>query len=135
MNYLSTSVQAPLAENPPQPPSENGEKLGQIPTVETPYMIMSVQAIEAPMLHNLLAAVFSWITLAGFIVLPGTFTSLETPGRLGNSTGGKLVQNTVKNIPLLAIGIICCISGTVGSCFLWRKWRKNYIWLMMHIFL
>jgi hypothetical protein len=98
-------------------------------------MVLSVQAIEAPKLDDPLAAVFSWITLAGFIVLPGTFTSLETSDRLGHSTSGKWVQDAVKNIPLLAFGIVCRVLGTIGSCFLWQKWRKNYIWLMMHIFL
>ena len=136
INDSSISTHPPRAENPPRPTSKNEKQLAhQVPTVETPYMVMSVQAIEAPRLDNLLAAVFSWITLAGFIVLPGTFTSLETSDRLGNSISGKLVQEAAKNIPLLAFGIICCILGTIGSCFLWQKWRKNYIWLMMHIFL
>jgi hypothetical protein len=25
--------------------------------------------------------------------------------------------------------------GTVGSCWLWWKWRKNYVWLLSRIFL
>ena len=98
-------------------------------------MVMSVQALEAPWLDNLLAAIFSWITLAGFIILPGTFTSLETSDRLGNTTGGKLVQDAVKNIPILVVGVGFCVLGTIGSLRLWQKWRQNYIWLMMHIFM
>ena len=136
MNYPPTLTHPPQTGSPPQPPSKNEKPpVHQVPTGETPYMVMSVQAIEAPKLDNLLAAIFSWITLAGFIVLPGTFTSLETSNRLGSSTGGKFVQDTVKNIPILVIGVVFCVLGTIGSCFLWQKWRKNYVWLMTHIFL
>jgi hypothetical protein len=113
----------------------NRRPVHRMPAAETPYMIMSVQAVEAPKIDNLLAALCSWTTLAGFIILPGTFTSLETSEKLGNSTSGKLIQHAVKNTPLLAVGIICWLSGMIGSCFLWYRWRRNYIWLMMHIFL
>jgi hypothetical protein len=107
----------------------------QASTMETQYMVMSVQANEAPRLDNLLAAIYSWITLAGFIVLPGTFTSLEKSESLGNSKGGKVVQDAVHNIPLLPLAGVCCLVGTIGSCRLWWKWRKNYVWLVGRIFL
>ena len=32
---------------------------------------------EVPRTHNLLSGLFTWIVLAGFVVLPGTFTTLE----------------------------------------------------------
>lgn len=136
IKHPTASAHPPRGDNPPRPLSKNEQQPAhQAPSVETAYMVMSVQALEAPWLDNLLAAIFSWITLAGFIILPGTFTSLETSDRLGNTTGGKLVQDAVKNIPILVVGVGFCVLGTIGSLRLWQKWRQNYIWLMMHIFM
>ncbi|EXJ56212.1 uncharacterized protein A1O5_12668 [Cladophialophora psammophila CBS 110553] len=107
----------------------------QAPTMQTPYMVMSLQAIEAPKRDNLLAAVFSWITLAGFIFLPGTFTSLKNSDTLGESKSGQAVQGAVQNIPLLPLAGVCYLVGVIGSYCLWRRWRRNYIWLVGRIFL
>jgi hypothetical protein len=104
------------------------------PIMQTPYMVMSLQANEAPPPNNLLAAGFSWITLAGFVVLPGTFTSLENSGSLSDSKGGQVVKDAIQNVSLLAIAGVFCFAGTVGSCWLWRKKRKNYVWLLARIF-
>jgi hypothetical protein len=90
---------------------------------------------EAPKLDNLFAAIFSWLTLAGFIVLPGTFTSLAKSESLGDSKGGIVVQDAVRNIPLLAVAVVCCLAGTIGSCWFWWKWRQNYVWLVARIFM
>jgi len=49
------------------------------------------------MRHNILAALFSWLTLAGYVVIPGTFTSLRDSEKLGNSESGRVVQNAVQN--------------------------------------
>jgi hypothetical protein len=95
---------------------------------------MSVEA-NAPNLDNFRAALYSWITLAGFIVLPATFTSLENSGSLSDSKSGQIVQDVVQNVPLLAIAGLGCLVGTVGSCWLWYKWRDNYVWLLARIFL
>jgi len=95
---------------------------------------MSLQANEAPGSDNLLAAIYSWITLAGFIVLPGTFTSLENSGSLSDSKGGQVVQDAIQNVSLLAVAGLCCFAGTVGSCWLWCKRRENYVWLLARIF-
>jgi hypothetical protein len=103
--------------------------------MQTPYMVMCIQANEAPRLDNVLAAIYSWVTLAGLIVFPGTFTSLANSDSLGNIKGGLVVQDAIQNIPLLPLAGFCCLTGTIGSCLLWRKWRKNYVWLVRQIFL
>lgn len=102
--------------------------------MQTPYMIMSLQANEIPTLDNIWAAFFSWVTLAGYIVLPGTFTSVSRSESLQNIATGRLVQSAVQNIPLLPFAGICFIIGTAGSYFLWRKWEANYIWLVAKLF-
>ena len=104
------------------------------PTIQTPYMVMLLQAREAPMRDNVLAAGFSWMILAGFIFFPGTFTSLENSESLGESKNGKAVQHTVQNISLLPFAVVFCLVGIVGSFWLWWKWSKNYVWLVERIF-
>ena len=113
----------------------NTNRIYKAPTMRTPYMVMSLQANEAPRRDNIRAAVFSWITLAGFIVLPGTFTSLKNSESLEESESGKAVQVAVQNIPLLPVAAIWCLVGIIGSSWLWRKWCKNYVWLVTKIFL
>lgn len=101
---------------------------------QTRYSVMAVQANNIRTRHNASAAVFSWITLAGFVTLPNTFTSLQTSSSLSESTGGRIAQDTVHNVQLLPFaGVLCCI-GLSGTCFLWRKHQGNYIWLVGHLF-
>jgi hypothetical protein len=61
----------------------------------TPYMEMCTQANKVPIADNILAALFSWLTLAGFVMLPGTFTSLKHSTTLSSRKGGEIVQKTV----------------------------------------
>ena len=101
----------------------------------TKYMLMSVEANEIGTRYSVLAGVFAWITLAGFITLPNTFTSLGSSNALQNYKGGKIVQDTVRNLPLLPVAGVLCFLGVLGTCWLWKKWRGNYIWLIGHLFM
>jgi hypothetical protein len=101
----------------------------------TPYMRMSLQADEISSKHNILAALFSWLTLAGYVVIPGTFTSLRDSETLGESKGGKVVQNAVQNVSLPVLAGVLCGVGITGTCWLWLIYRYNYVWLLRHIFL
>jgi hypothetical protein len=101
----------------------------------TPYMKMFFQANAIPTRYNIFAALSSWLTLAGFIVVPGTFTSLRDSETLANNRGGKVLQNTVQNLPLLPVAGVLCLCGTIGMCGLWWTFRRNYVWLIRQIFL
>ena len=66
--------------------------------MDTQYVNMLLALDDIPTLYNLLAKFFNWILLAGFILFPGTFTSLKN---LGGS--GQVEQQLVKavtSIPL-----------------------------------
>lgn len=103
---------------------------------DTSYMAKATQATQAPTWDNVRAALFSWLTLAGFVVFPGTFTSLKTSQTLASNSSGKIIQDAVKNVhSLLPIAILCCIIGTTGTSWLWWIWRENAIWLVTHLFL
>lgn len=53
---------------------------------------------DIPLIYDLSASFFTWILLAGFILFPGTFTSLQTVD-LGNGVGAAFVDRIV-NLPL-----------------------------------
>ena len=98
-------------------------------------MVMSVQANQARKRYSISAGYFSWLTLAGYVVLPNTFTSLRNADGLDGTASGRALQTAVQNVQLLPLaGLLCCI-GTAGSCWLWWRWRRNYVWLISHIFL
>jgi hypothetical protein len=93
------------------------------------YVDMCTKSIEAPLRCNILAAFYSWVTLAGFLVFPTTFTSPQYNSTLENIEGVKVIEIVVQRLPLLGVAITCCISGILGTCILWYLWRKNFVWL------
>ncbi|KAG4416753.1 hypothetical protein IFR04_010082 [Cadophora malorum] len=125
---------------PPQTsaPSRPNGGLNRQNSVQTRYMNMLLAMDTIPRMHNIFAAFFTWILLAGFVVLPGTFTSLQTledKPEVSSSETASAILKTVKNIPLLVIAGSCCGIGALGMVWLWFKWRSNYVWLLNRIFL
>ena len=66
--------------------------------MDTQYVNMLLALDDIPQLHNILAGFFNWILLAGFILFPGTFTSLKNLG--GSGQVAQLLVHTVTTIPL-----------------------------------
>ena len=67
--------------------------------MDTQYVNMLLALDDIPQLHNMFAGFFNWILLAGFLLFPGTFTSLKNLG--GNSSQvAQLLVNAVTSIPL-----------------------------------
>lgn len=100
----------------------------------TPYMVMSVRANHVRMRDNIFASVFSWLTLAGFVTLPNTFTSLRSSHIFDGIQAVEVVQDTVQNAGLLPMAGILCIGGMIGTFWLWWAHRKNYVWLCRQLF-
>ncbi|KAG8718095.1 hypothetical protein FRC08_005982 [Ceratobasidium sp. 394] len=114
-----------------------GGSLQRKPSANTRYMNMLLELDAVPRVHNMLASFFTWILLAGFIIFPGTFTSIQSlnvddPSR---SDAEKWILGRVKNVPLLVIAGTCCVVGATGMCWLWHRWHRNFIWLVNRIFL
>lgn len=101
----------------------------------TRYMLMSVEANEIRTRYSILAGLFAWVTLAGFITLPNTFTSLQASNGLKDYKSGEYVQDAIRNLPLLPFAGILCFSGIMGTGILWKKYRANYIWVIRHLFM
>ena len=67
--------------------------------VETQYVNMLLAKDKIHMIYNALAGFFTWILLAGFILFPGTFTSLQkAQSELGAT--GKDVLDVITHVPL-----------------------------------
>ncbi|KAJ7768256.1 hypothetical protein B0H16DRAFT_1307858 [Mycena metata] len=99
----------------------------------TRYMNMLLALDGIPQLHNMLAAFFTWILLAGFVLLPGTFTSLA--GTDVNNANEQAFIHAVQHVPLFVIAFVCSGIGVLGMLWLWWRWSQNYIWLNNRIFL
>jgi predicted histidine transporter YuiF (NhaC family) len=98
--------------------------------------------IEVPKIYlgilyaNMLASLFTWLLLAGFMVLPVTFASLRSSRALnGIGKAGKAVFGAVQNIPFLWLAGVCFVCGVIGLSWIWWENRKNYIWLTDRVFL
>src|SRR5271156_1206544 len=133
---MATEIdQAQAAASLPQRP----QVLTRVPSVQTRYMGMLLHLDQIPRLHNILAAVFTWILLAGFLVIPGTFTSFKNSEAFKDSDNKDALEqkilHSVANIGLLWLSGACCVIGLLGCCWLWFMWRRNYVWLINRIFL
>jgi hypothetical protein len=104
-------------------------------------MEMLLHLDQIPRLHNILASLFTWILLAGFLVVPGTFTTFKNSQAFKQADGedankvAHAIVSSIKNVGLLWVSGAFCLIGTLGCLWLWYRWRRNYVWLLNRIFL
>ncbi|KAH8909468.1 hypothetical protein BR93DRAFT_392897 [Coniochaeta sp. PMI_546] len=89
------------------------------------YNEMVLESDRVPSTVNIIAALCSWWIMAGFLVLPGAFVSLEKSKIL--QAQPDLTQHIHVVLPLL--GALSFVSGACGICYLWKRFRHNYVWL------
>ena len=87
-------------------------------SVQTRYMDMLLNLDTIPRMHNIYAAFFSWILLAGFVIFPGTFTSLSKSLEPESDTAKEFLDH-VKHVPLLYVAAFCSGLGALGMLWLW----------------
>ena len=126
---------ASIEKPPPTAHSARLEAVHSPPSQRPQYNRMVLESNNVPAGYNILAAASLWILLAGYIVLPGSFTSLQNSKSLSDSETGKVVQHAIQNVPLLVVAGICCLFGAVGICYLWYIWWRSYVWLVNKLFL
>ena len=116
---------------------DNIEPLIEVKPLQTRYMDMLLKLDKIPKLHNILASAFTWLLLAGYVVLPGAFTSVKNSRTLADGAGkaGKVAVKAMQNPPLLAVAASCCITGALGMGYLWWVRQTNYVWLLNRIIL
>ncbi|KDQ51829.1 hypothetical protein JAAARDRAFT_139558 [Jaapia argillacea MUCL 33604] len=133
-----TPSQAPNGHHDPeiQQPTRPGIRPRTASQIESQYVNMLLALDDIPQYFSWLANFFTWILLAGFLIFPGTFTSLQEEQESGHLNPTEaLVYHAVKNVSLFVIAFICCGVGASGMGWLWWRWQKNYIWLLDRIFL
>ncbi|TVY86868.1 hypothetical protein LAWI1_G007630, partial [Lachnellula willkommii] len=131
-HHHASAATAPDARRPELGPNRQN-------SVQTRYMSMLLALDTIPRLHNILASFFTWILLAGFVIFPGTFTSLQsldTDTSSSNPASSILKSTTTHiHIPLLVIASTSSILGALGMLYLWSAHRDNFVWLLNRIFL
>jgi hypothetical protein len=96
---------------------------------------MLVKVDETPFIRNLFASFFTWLLLAGYIVFPGAFTSLNKANALDELGNVGKTALTEAQRGILAVAGICCGCAAIGIGWLWWKCRANYVWLENDLFL
>ncbi|KAH8746102.1 hypothetical protein F5883DRAFT_585915 [Diaporthe sp. PMI_573] len=91
------------------------------------YSRMVLESNEVGLRYNVAAAAACWLMLAGFFILPGTFTSIKRSSFLSASNDGRRIQSAVQNVPLLPVAGLCYVVAIAGLGTLWRRFRANYI--------
>ncbi|SPQ22153.1 2a480a41-21f9-4083-ad49-37d2db8d5f7e [Thermothielavioides terrestris] len=114
---------------------------GEVGASQTPYMNMLLSLDKIPRMHNILVSVFVWILLVGFVIMPGSFTSLKRKqdGQsvmfpVGEVSGEKRAI-TPGNTAAMVVGFACIVAGLFGSAWLALRWRRNYVWLLNKLYL
>ncbi|KAL3449658.1 hypothetical protein BJX65DRAFT_316913 [Aspergillus insuetus] len=102
--------------------------------IKTEYMHMLLDLDYIPWYYNVISSITNWVLLAGYLVIPGTFTSLQKSDLLNddlstNETGQAIVAS-IQNPPILAIACAFLVMGLTGMVWLFWKRRDNYIWLI-----
>ncbi|KAG8800267.1 hypothetical protein FRC16_003251 [Serendipita sp. 398] len=107
------------------------------PSTNTRYMQMLLDLDSVPSWHNLLVALCAWLLLAGFVIFPGTFTSIQNIDEQGDGIGNieRWILHHVKNLPLLVVAGVCCGLGAIGMVAFWIRWHSNYVWVCNRVFL
>ncbi|KAL2801857.1 hypothetical protein BJX63DRAFT_441766 [Aspergillus granulosus] len=108
-------------------------------TVETEYVRMLLELQNIHWMYNSAASLANWMLLAGYLVIPGTFTSLQKSDsiedKLSHNHAEKAILETIQNPPLVAIAWSLLGIG-IGIIFvLFRRWRRNYLWLINRLFI
>ncbi|CAI7636624.1 unnamed protein product [Penicillium palitans] len=96
---------------------------------------------EMDMRFSITVGAANWALLAGYLVIPGTFTSLQTSNQvektLQANEAGRTVLHMIQNPPLLAIACLLFVSGIAALMWLmyFLNLRGNYPWLINKVFL
>ncbi|CAG8891476.1 unnamed protein product [Penicillium salamii] len=108
---------------------------------ETSYVRMLREEAEMDMRFSITVGAANWALLAGYLVIPGTFTSLQTSNQvektLQANEAGRTVLHMIQNPPLLAIACLLFVSGIAALMWLMHfpNLRGNYPWLINKVFL
>ena len=116
-------IQSPFS-NVPHPNTDIGQ---------TQYERMLEEQDRTPLRDIILAHLSNWLLLAGYLVVPATFTSLQksrVKDSLGNQGAQGFVLHTIQNPPLVGISCIFFFLGACGMTIFAIKWKHNFLLLI-----
>ncbi|KAM3497462.1 hypothetical protein MY10362_009192 [Beauveria mimosiformis] len=89
----------------------------------TRYHSMVVQMEqEISLQYGVLAGVFAWLLLAGFLLSPATYTSARYVEALEKAAlATKFSIATARNVPVIGLACAACTVATCGLGWLWWK--------------
>ncbi|KAG6292949.1 hypothetical protein E4U09_003186 [Claviceps aff. purpurea] len=116
-------------------PSPPPRSLQRSDTAHSRYVQMLLDIDHIPILHSILASFFVWLLLAGFLVFPGTFTTIQRSieskhAQQPTDQATDLILKSVKNIPLLVIAAVACGLSITGMAVLAVRHAQNYVWML-----
>jgi hypothetical protein len=81
-----------------------------------------------PLSYFVSASLLSWLLLAGYLISPSTYASIQQTEVLkdaGKAT--KSVFRVIRNLPLLVIASVGCFIATAGLAFISYEWWCNRV--------
>ncbi|KAF9882875.1 hypothetical protein FE257_004932 [Aspergillus nanangensis] len=75
------------------------------PAIQSQYVDILLEMEQIPLVYNMAASICTWLVLAGFLIFPGTFTTLRESSFIEDTAGG-VIYRAVQHIPLLSIAAI-----------------------------
>lgn len=136
-NTTTGSTNMPMPYIPPVPAVSRPTGMRRKPSANTRYMQMLLDLDSVPKWHNIVVAIAAWTLLAGFVIFPGTFASIQSiddNSSDANSIEGWVLHH-VRNLPLLVVAGVCCAVGALIMILFWIRWRRNYVWICNRIFM
>ncbi|KAF7973357.1 hypothetical protein HWV62_15529 [Athelia sp. TMB] len=108
---MENRASADIPQRPPLPAT--------LSQMDTQYVNMLLALDGIPKIHNLAASFATWILLAGFVLFPGTFTSLQQENGEGLGGAGEAVLGVVQHVPLPGLlnslaGLLSTLSSVLG---------------------
>lgn len=109
------------------------------PDSESCYTRMLKEEAQMDWRYNLYSSAANWVLLAGYLIIPGTFTSLkeshEVENALQTNSAGRAVLKKIQNPPLLVIACLFFVAGATTLGWLCVKFKYSYPWLINKIFM
>ncbi|KAL2264760.1 hypothetical protein VTJ83DRAFT_7270 [Remersonia thermophila] len=129
---------------------------------QSPYAKLLLSLDRIPRSHTMAATLFAWLLLAGFVIVPGSFTS---PDRAPSSSpptqqqpppqppqrrqpavelppldddddddSGRRVPLSPANTACVVLGFLLVLVGSFGAAWLALRWRRHHIWLLNKLY-